>query len=278
MNYTDSSNTARISVNAPNLEDGLVTVAIKSPTSNGKTRSLLNVSSSSFNIELEKFELNAYGARNTVDKGMVVKLFDRGGVQYIGYTDDNGYLDGYLPKKYLINMREPYTQNRIKYDVHIYPDYEYRTSLNLSDIYVPTQINLSSSNPSGKLFKFPATKTMATDAQYKGYLIYPAVQAQRNFDIADSINNSFSFVGNITLIYSGDDTKQTCSVSPSGDSYTIDKTDPGCDVLDQDILKYGDWVIVEYTIATPGLSDFISNGWGYNKNFTFPTATIDLQS
>ena len=259
-------------INVTDAAAGTVRIVAFSPHSRGSTSIMLDNPSTNFVIELERLQFYTYSADNKVSK-MSVDAFDNGTRVLRGLSDENGFIDGYLPYKYLANMREPYTQNRINYDLRFGENTDYASSLELNDVYVPNEINISSPADAGKLFKFVATHAMSTDANYKGYIIYPALYAQRNFEIEDSLPGNFSYTGDIVVEYLG---KYSGSIaSPEGDSFSVDHTTPGFEFLSNPVTDKGDWLKIEFTVRTPSLDSFIVNGWT-GQDYIFPAASLNL--
>ena len=259
-------------INVTDAAAGTVRIVAFSPHSRGSTSITLDNPSTNFVIELERLQFYTYSADNKVSK-MSVDAFDNGTRVLRGLSDENGFIDGYLPYKYLANMREPYTQNRITYDLRFGENTDYASSLELNDVYVPNKINISSPEDASKLFKFIATHEMSTDANYKGYIIYPALYAQRNFEIEDSLPGNFSYTGDVVVEYLG---KYSGSIaSPDGDSFSVDHTTPGFEFLSNPVTDKGDWLKIEFTVRTPSLDSFIVNGWT-GQNYIFPAASLNL--
>ncbi|MFQ6119201.1 MAG: hypothetical protein ACE5KE_04845, partial [Methanosarcinales archaeon] len=260
------------SIEVTNASAGTVSIAVFSPSSRGSTFITLDNPSTDFVIELKRFQFYTYSADNKLSM-MFVEIFDRGKRVFSGMSDENGFIDGYLPKKYLVNMREPYTQNMITYDIRFNRNSDYASTLELKDVYVPNEINISSPTDSNKLYKFLATHEMSTDANYKGYIIYPALQAQRNFEIEDTVPSNFSYTGNIVVDYLG---KYSGSVgAPGGNSFKVNYTTSGLEFLSNAVREKEDWLKVEFTVRTPSLDSFIINGWT-SQNYIFPSATLNL--
>jgi len=259
-------------INVTDAAAGKVRIVAFSPHSRSSTSITLDNPSTNFVIELERLQFYTYSADNKVSK-MSVDAFDNGTLVLHGCSDENGFVDGYLPYKYLANKREPYTQNRITYDLRFGENTDYASSLELNDVYVPNEINISSPEDAGKLFKFITTHEMSTDANYKGYIIYPALYAQRNFEIEDSLPGNFSYTGDIVVEYLG---KYSGSIaSPEGDSFGVDYTTPGFEFLSNPVSDKGDWLKIEFTVRTPSLDSFIVNGWT-GQNYIFPAASLNL--
>jgi hypothetical protein len=259
-------------INVTNAAAGTVHIAVFSPGSKGSTSITLDNPSSDFVIELKRFQFNTYSADNKVSR-MSVEAFDSGKRVFTGWSDAKGFVDGYLPYKYLVNMREPYTQNRITYDITFDENTDYASALELKGVYVPNEINISSPADAGKLCKFIVTHEMSTDANYKGYIIYPALETQRNFGITDLLPGNFSYTGNIVVEYLGKYNGST--VSPAGSSFDVNYTTPGFDFLSNQVTGKGDWLKVEFTVRTPSLDSFIINGWT-GQNYIFPAASLNL--
>lgn len=260
-------------------DEGYIQMGLTTENSKGKTSKLMKSKSSNYNINLKHFEVSTAGPKGDVSDGIHLRLHDRGGAAFMGHTDSNGYIDGFLPEKYLVNRQEPYSQNRIKYDLDVHPSEFYGSHLRLTDLYMPNSLTLGSTNEANKLFKFPTAKFEVTDAKYKHYLIYPAVNAQKDFKFVDNINNTFTFVNPIKVRIGSDENLKNCTFNATGDSYSLNKTTSDCSMLGDDINTPGDgdWVVVEYTLKSPGLASFLANGWT-SKNFTFPTASLGLKS
>ena len=259
-------------INVTGATAGTVRIVAFSPHSRGSTLITLDNPSSDFVIELERLQCYTYSADNKVSK-MSVEAFDNGTRVLRGCSDENGFIDGYLPYKYLANMREPYTQNRITYDLRFGENIDYASSLELDDVYVPNEINISSPTDADKLFKFITTHEMSTDANYRGYIIYPTLEAQRNFEIEDSLPDNFTYTGDIVVEYLGEYSGSIAS--PEGDSFSVDYTIPGLEFLSNPVTENGDWLKIEFTVRTPSLDSFIINGWT-SQDYIFPAAQLNL--
>ena len=253
-----------------NTEPGYVLLTAVSPAAKGTTTITLENSARNIKINLERMTFNLFTPYNEVDKTMRVMLYDEGKNVFMGTADSSGYLEAYMPKKYLINKEEPYTQNRITYDASFFSS-SYGSTLTLNDVYAPNEINISSADDTNRLYKFLATGMMATDAQYKSYVIYPAIKAQKEFNIVDSIPTDFSFVGVVGVEYLG----KSCSLTPVGNSFSINQNTAGCKFLASPVTAEGDWVKVSYTVQSPSMDLFIANNWS-SKIYNFPAANITL--
>ena len=82
---------------------------------------ILESTSQDYEVDLKHYEMYVAGPKNDLDSGFNIRLSDEGQVVLRGYPDSSGYFDGFLPEKYLINKREQYTQNRITYDLDVFP-------------------------------------------------------------------------------------------------------------------------------------------------------------
>ncbi|MBW2998738.1 VCBS repeat-containing protein [Candidatus Woesearchaeota archaeon] len=258
---------------------GYIQIGHTSSSSLGKTSMILESNSQDYEVTLKHIEMYVSGPKNDGGNGIHIRLSDYGQDALVGHTDSNGYFDGFLPERYLVNKREQYTQNRITYDLDVFPSLKYGSHLRISDIYMPNKINLSSADDSKKLFKFPSAKKMATDAVYKGYLIYPAVNSQKEFQFTEKINDSFSLGGDVVVKVGSDENLRECTFTGSGTEFDIDSTIAGCEMLDLEVSTPGDgdWVLIEYPLAAPDLNLFLVNGWG-SRNFTFKPADLTLKS
>lgn len=260
-------------INVTNAKAGTVKIAAFSPHSRGSTSITLDNPSAEFVIELKRLRFFTYSADNKISK-MSVEAYDRGKRVFSGCSDANGFVDGYLPWKYLVNMREPYTQNRITYDITFDDNIDYASALELEDVYVPNEINVSSAEDANKLYKFIAAHEMSTDANYRGYIIYPALRTQRNFGIADSLPGNFSYTGDIVVDYLG---RYSGSIAApeEGDSFCVNYTTTGFEFLSHPVTEKGDWLKVAFTVRTPSLDSFITHGWT-GQDYNFPAASLNL--
>jgi hypothetical protein len=228
--------------------------------------------SSNFKIELERFVFETFDKDYNVNN-MLIEVSDQGNVA-MSKSSRDGFLDGFFPRKYLKNMQEPFTQNRIMYDIKLYENEQYASPLRLEDVYVPNELNFSNDIESKKLFKFLATHEMSTDAEYSGYVIYPALKAQRNYELSDSIDSDFSYVDEIEVEYLGD----VCSISaPLGSSYDIGYQTAGCSFLGIGVTDEADWLKVRFKVRTPSLDMFMTNNWT-SQQYTMPAAQLSLVS
>jgi len=261
-------------------EDGFIQLGLTTFNSKGKTTKIIETKSSSYDINLKHFEVSTAGPKGDVNEGTQIRLYDRDSVAFKGHTNDLGYIDGFLPERYLVNRQEPFAQNRIMYDVDMLPNEYYGSHLRLEDVYMPNSLTLGHTNDANKLFKFAAAKFEVTDAQYKHYLIYPAVNAQKDFEFDDWINENFTFVNPVYVKVGNDEYLQECDLIGSSDVYSVNKTSTGCSLLGKEISASnsdGDWIVIEYTLESPGLAMFLLNGWS-SQNFTFPSANLGLKS
>jgi len=239
----------------------------------GSTRSELETTSGYSLVRLDKIRINAFTSGDYTASEIRIDLMDMGKIYFQGKTNSSGILDAWVPVKYSKFVNEPYTQNRITYDIKFHKNEDYDSMLNLNSIYSPNEINLSSATESKKLFKFPATEQMATGARYKVYVIYPAYTAQQKFNITDTVNGNLTIIGDITISYNG----KNCTKSANSNNYSIDYTDYGCEFLEDAVQGTGDWVKVEYTVETPSYATFQGEGWS-TQDFVSDGATIKLIS
>ncbi len=253
-------------------QPGDVSLGILSPTSTGRTFMTLESGASNFVIELRKLTFNAFNVA-TLPAQQAIEIADKGTTVFTGTTDSSGYIDGYFPRKYLVNKMEPYTQNRVTYDVNLRGGTVYDSDLLLRDVYAPNELRFGSNVESQKLYKFLATHEMSSDAQYKEYVIYPALTAQRNYQLVDSLPAQFHYAGNAEIQYRG---SNQCSFAAPNSS-TINIPFSQCSFLSQPVGAVPDWLVYSFTVRTPGLDYFITQGIN-STNFVIPPASLNLLS
>ncbi|MFH1073178.1 MAG: VCBS repeat-containing protein [Nanoarchaeota archaeon] len=251
---------------------GTATLGVFSPNSRGNTYMTLQNPASTFSVDLARFLFQTYGLNN-VAKPMHITVQDGGTTLFSELTQDNGFIDGFFPQKYLENRQEPFTQNRIQYDVTLERNNDYASDLDLDGVFVPNEINFNGDAESTKLYKFISAHQMSTDAEYKGFIIYPALTAQRAYHLADSVPTDFTYAHQLTASYLG----QSCAKNASSTSILVNSTDTGCSFLANPVQTAGDWVKYEFTVRTPSLDLFIMQGLT-NQSYSFPAAQLSLIS
>jgi hypothetical protein len=237
------------------------------------TNAEFDVAGISSKIALNRMLFSVYSPGDYTGTVAKVDISDSNQTMFSGITNSSGILNAWLPKKYIIFRNEPYTQNRITYNIEVFANDDYDRVLTLEDVYTPNEINLSSAAESRKLYKFPATEDMATGSRYRVHVIYPAYTAQQKYNITDTVNGNLTIVSDVTVSYAG----ESCTVTPASNSYSVDYTDAGCDFLEDAVEGNGEWVKVDYIIETPSLATFESEGWS-TQDFVSDPATIRLIS
>jgi hypothetical protein len=273
-NITSGTDDIRVIVSGA-TNAATVRAKVRSTNGLGQSFAELGTLSDNFRFYLKNLRAKVYTANNnTAVTAMYLEIKDRNKSVFTGKVNDSGYVDAYLPEKYLRYMGEQYTQNRITYDLEFIENDHYGSDLELWDIYVPNVINLSSATDSKKLFKFPAAELMATDSQYKAYVIYPAVRAQKNFNLTDHIEGNFTFTGNVSIYYMGE---KVCEITPTGRNYTVTYLTSGCSELGDAVVESADWFMTKYTVIAPSLNTFETKGWT-TQQFTSSPAVLKLLS
>jgi len=251
---------------------GTVQVDVGIPDCQGHTSMILDMGTSAAAIILKKMTLNVYTPDQRLGDSVRVLITDYGSAVFRGRANGNGTVTAFLPERYIVNKGEPFTQRRVTYDVSLLKGADYAHNVTFSDVYVPNTINISSAVEDSKFFKFGAARQGATDSQYKMYLIYPAVRAQKKFNITEYINSSFSFVGNVSVYYIGN---WSCTVVPQA-AASFNVTYTNCSTLTGMVMDSGDWLVASYTIQTPSGADaFLVDGGGI-ATYTFPAPLIRL--
>jgi hypothetical protein len=271
LNY--SGNSAQLSITG--ASGGDVSLGIFSPNSAGKTFITLKNAADTLLIDLERFTFGTFDV-NAVAASLPVEVADEGKIIFTGNTDDAGFIDGFFPKKYLINKQEPFTQNRIMYDISLLGSGVYGSTLDITDVYVPNELQFGAAQEQNKLYKFLATHEMSSDAEYKGYVIYPALTAQRDYDLQDSLPSEFTYTGDVVANYLG---SIACTIgSPlNSSSLTLLHNESGCGSLADPVPSDADWLLYQFTVRTPDLDYFITGGFN-SSNFVIPPAQLDLIS
>jgi len=252
---------------------GDIRLSIFSPNSNGKTFMTMENAADNVVIELERFWFETFDL-NTDPARMTVKVEDSGTKIFAGETDNTGLLNGFFPKRYLVNKQELFTQNRIMYDITLLGGSIYSSNLELTDVYVPNELRFSADTEGDKMYKFLATHEMGSDAEYRGYIIYPVLTAQRNYNLYDELPGEFSYVGDVMVTYLG----EQCNVSGvAGTNISIPYTQSGCEFLTDPVETAGDWISYQFTVSSPDLDFFITGGFN-SSDFVIPPATLGLTS
>lgn len=252
---------------------GTVQVDAGIPECQGHASTILDTTITGPSITLKKMNLNVYTPVNALGDSVRVLIQDYATTVFRGRANGNGSVTAFLPEKYIVSKGEPWTQRRVTYDVSLLQGADYAHNVTFSDVYVPNAINISSLTDSAKFFKFGAALSGATDSQYRMYLVYPAVRAQKKYNITEYINTSFSFVGNVSVYYMGN---WSCIVTPqAADSFNVTYFD--CPALAGQVTGAGDWLVASYTVQAPPATDvFLVNGGGLTATYTFPAPTIRL--
>jgi hypothetical protein len=263
-------NRGKIAVSGASV--GTATLGIFSPTSKGSTMMTLKTASSSFGIDIARFVFQTYG-KDSLPKPMRVEVADDGVTLFSKLTDGNGFIDGFFPKAYLENRQEPFTQNRIQYDITLERNQDYTNDLVLPGVFAPNEVNFNGASEATKLYKFMSTHQMSTDSEYKGFIIYPALTAQRSYALQDSVPSNFTYTGQARVEY----LSFSCQKAVSGTSLFINGSTPGCSFLTIPVDTAGSWLKYEFTVHTPSLDYFISHGLT-NQSYSFAGAQLTLIS
>lgn len=252
---------------------GTASVGIFSPNSRGSTAMTLQSASATFGIDIARFVFRTYGKDNA-PKSMKVEVSDDGVTLFSEMTDGAGFIDGFFPKAYLENRQEPFTQNRIQYDIMLDRNQDYTDDLVLDGVFAPNEVNFNGASEGAKLYKFMSSHQMSTDSEYKGFIIYPALSAQRSYSLEDTVPANFAYTGAARAEYMG---KYACQKAMNGTTLNINASTPGCGFLTIPVDTAGAWLKYEFTVRTPSLDYFISHGLT-NQSYSFPASQLTLIS
>ncbi|MBI2664461.1 VCBS repeat-containing protein [Candidatus Woesearchaeota archaeon] len=268
ITFVGSSGRVAVANSAP----GTISFGIFSPNSRGKTFMTLNAPSPAFAVDLERFVFQTFDDGQN-PKSMRIKVGDDGTTLFNEQSGDSGFLDGFFPRRYLENRQEPFSQNRIQYDIQLEQNEFYGSSLALNGVFAPNEVNFNSNTESGKLYKFLSAHQLSTDSRYKGFIIFPALTAQRQYELTDSVPADFSYAADATAAYLGN----LCAVAAGGTELRINSSVSGCGFLNLPVEGSSEWLKYEFFVETPSLDFFIINGFD-TKNYSFPSAELKLIS